>query len=309
MAEDAREGELGSLDRPDGSRSSELSISVTDERLNQGKPTNIPTLVKGQQSVDDLLQGKELTEAQIEHAIKRAQERVKQGAYLPSFGTIEEAVSAAQARTAAKTTRDHAEMLLPLEPSVLESPSEIAISPPELAKPKATVGFEHQKDLLEPIGPAHLVEPAPTLGMQPIPPPEPEGEPPRKPPSRPSGPAIERPEYLPELAPGEAELAVIGPDMPEQEWLEPLPQPAGPIRQEPPPQPAQPEAKGEDLAAGKPAPAAAGEGAGAVTETNTLLRELISAIERVTEQVTEAVIELKAIHDAMGETDTGPTRF
>jgi len=46
-----------------------------------------------------------------------------------------------------------------------------------------------------------------------------------------------------------------------------------------------------------------------VTETNTLLRELISAIERVTEQVTEAVIELKAIHDAMGETDTGPTRF
>jgi hypothetical protein len=90
------------LNRPDGGISTEISITVTDPRLNGGKPTNIPTLVRGQKDVDGLLAGKDPTREQEEYAINRALERQKSGGYLPSYKTIDEAVKAAQERTASK---------------------------------------------------------------------------------------------------------------------------------------------------------------------------------------------------------------
>jgi hypothetical protein len=63
---------------PDGTVSTQLGITVTDQRLNGGKPTNIPSLWGGQE-VD---QGE---------AISRA---LRSGRAFPSFDTIDEAVAA-----------------------------------------------------------------------------------------------------------------------------------------------------------------------------------------------------------------------
>ncbi len=95
-------GELGILHRPDGGHSSELSITVTDSRLNNGRPTNIPTLVLGQIGVDALLTGEPVTHQQQNIAIERAAERVVGGASLQHYDSIESAVAAAQARSNAK---------------------------------------------------------------------------------------------------------------------------------------------------------------------------------------------------------------
>jgi len=100
---DARSGELGRFDNSDGSNSTEISITVTDPRLNGGRPTNIPTLVQGQVDLDALRNSRNVTDQQQEIAISRAIERVKIGERLPSFNTIEEAVSAAQDRSAYKS--------------------------------------------------------------------------------------------------------------------------------------------------------------------------------------------------------------
>lgn len=96
--DDARRGELGVLKRPDGGVSTELSVTITDDRLNAGKATNVPLLVKGQKGVEDLLAGKEPTDAQVQFAIKRAQERVKAGGTLPGYASIADAEAAAKAR-------------------------------------------------------------------------------------------------------------------------------------------------------------------------------------------------------------------
>jgi hypothetical protein len=95
---DARKGELGSLRRPDGGVSTELSVTVTDPRLAGGRATNIPLLVAGQKNVQGLLAGDDPTEEQIEFAIRRAATRTKGGAALPSYDSVEEAVAAAKSR-------------------------------------------------------------------------------------------------------------------------------------------------------------------------------------------------------------------
>ena len=75
---------------PDGSFSTERSITVTDERINGGKPTNIPSMFEG-------------VERDQEEAIKRIVEAggvdPETGRELPSFSSIEEAVAAAAARS------------------------------------------------------------------------------------------------------------------------------------------------------------------------------------------------------------------
>lgn len=111
--DDATRGELGVLKRPDGGQSTEISITVTDKRLNEGKPTNIPLLVRGQKNVDALLRGEKWTREQEEHAITRAAERVKAGASLPSYGSIEEAEVAARARSKSKDTKEGFEKTAP----------------------------------------------------------------------------------------------------------------------------------------------------------------------------------------------------
>lgn len=99
----ALDGELGVFYRPDGGTSTELSITVTDPRLNGGRPTNIPQLVRGQsaEAVERILDGKPTAE-DTETAIVRAAERVAMGARLPAFDSIEAAVAAAKARSEAK---------------------------------------------------------------------------------------------------------------------------------------------------------------------------------------------------------------
>ena len=67
----------------DGSYSTEVSITVTDPRLNEGKPTNIPSLWGGKE-VDE------------ETAVKNA---IKSGNKYKSFDSINEAVESAKARS------------------------------------------------------------------------------------------------------------------------------------------------------------------------------------------------------------------
>lgn len=81
-------GTLGANNRPmlqnsDGSVSTEESITVTDPRLNGGRPTNIPSIWNGQR----------LQEGQAVGAAMQSGQR------FPAFGSIDEAVQAAQARS------------------------------------------------------------------------------------------------------------------------------------------------------------------------------------------------------------------
>jgi hypothetical protein len=71
------------LQRSGGRVATEESITVTEESLNKGRPTNIPTIWNGKKVSD-------------EKAIELA---VTSGQKFPSFKTIEEAESAAQARS------------------------------------------------------------------------------------------------------------------------------------------------------------------------------------------------------------------
>lgn len=71
------------IDNPDGSFSTERSITVTEPSINGGMPTNIPTIVGGRQLSD-------------EDAIMAASQS---GINYPSFASIPAAVSAAQARS------------------------------------------------------------------------------------------------------------------------------------------------------------------------------------------------------------------
>lgn len=118
VEQDARRGELGTLSNPDGSISTEISITVTDPELNGGRATNIPLLVKGQTGVERLQAGDGPTPEQERIAIQRAAARVKDGAALPSFDSIQEAEAAAAARSEAKgAARDKDELIsaLPIE--------------------------------------------------------------------------------------------------------------------------------------------------------------------------------------------------
>jgi len=95
------EGELGVIKNPDGSRSTERSITVTDPRLNQGRPTNIPSLVKGQNkdNVQNILSNDRMSDSSVEMAVRRALARQTAGEFLPSFNTIGEAERAAALRS------------------------------------------------------------------------------------------------------------------------------------------------------------------------------------------------------------------
>ena len=76
---------LPARENPDGSYSTEVSITITDPRLNNGKPTNIPSLWGGKEVDEDT-------------AVKNA---LKSGKNYQSFDTIDSAVSSAKARSLA----------------------------------------------------------------------------------------------------------------------------------------------------------------------------------------------------------------
>ena len=100
---DARFGELGKIENPDGSISTEFSITEFIPEL--GGFVNIPTLVRGQKDVRSMLDTGDITDEQFNIAVLRAIERVSKGAALPSFKTVEEAVEAAKSRPEAEKMR------------------------------------------------------------------------------------------------------------------------------------------------------------------------------------------------------------
>ena len=75
---------------PDGSVSTERTITVTHPRINNGLPTNIPSMFGGKEVSED--------EA-IEIIIRAGGFDPETGRYLPGFNTIEDAVKAAQQRS------------------------------------------------------------------------------------------------------------------------------------------------------------------------------------------------------------------
>jgi hypothetical protein len=71
---------------PDGSHSTEVSITVTDPRLNEGKPTNIPSLWGGKEVDEDTAVNNVLKSGKtyksfdsIDNAVKAAKERSNAG--------------------------------------------------------------------------------------------------------------------------------------------------------------------------------------------------------------------------------------
>ena len=99
----ALSGELGSFINKDKTISTERSITVTDPRINEGKPTNIPQLVHGQspKNIKTILSGK-ISKSSQESAIRRAAFRKLTGASLPSYDTIPQAEKAAAERSKSK---------------------------------------------------------------------------------------------------------------------------------------------------------------------------------------------------------------
>jgi hypothetical protein len=81
-----RPGEFRQND--DGSRSTELSVTVTNPALNQGQPTNIPSLYMENGSLVLFDNDDEVVDAAL-----------ATGLTFPTFNTIEEAVAAARQRS------------------------------------------------------------------------------------------------------------------------------------------------------------------------------------------------------------------
>lgn len=96
---DARFGELGAIRNANGTTSTEMSITENVPEL--GGWVNIPTLVKGQTDIS-FLEGAPMTKEQRLIAIRRAIQRKNAGATLPTFNSVEEAVSAAEGRSEAE---------------------------------------------------------------------------------------------------------------------------------------------------------------------------------------------------------------
>lgn len=102
IKDDARFGELGMIPNPDGRISTEFSVTEFVPEL--GGWVNIPSLVQGQTNVPELLKGN-VTEQHVNRAIRRAMMRVKEGAKLPSFKTLDEALKVAQGRSIEEKNR------------------------------------------------------------------------------------------------------------------------------------------------------------------------------------------------------------
>lgn len=88
-----------SVKNPDGTKSTEYSITVEDPRLNDGKPTNIPTIWKVDGKIVRLVpHGEAPNDTTQEAAISHA---IKSGERFPAYDTVDEAVAAAKTRSSA----------------------------------------------------------------------------------------------------------------------------------------------------------------------------------------------------------------
>ena len=105
---------------PDGSFSTEISITVTDPRINGGKPTNIPSMFGG-------------AKVPQEEAIRRITEAggvdPETGRALQGFNSIDEAVAAAKSRS------DKIGQTTPAPSSLKGYTNPLAPPPPDLGEP------------------------------------------------------------------------------------------------------------------------------------------------------------------------------
>jgi len=86
------------IQNPDGSASSELSITVEADEINKGKPTNIPTIFGGERVSD---------EEAIKRIIQAGGVDPETGRELQGFNNLDEAVKAAGERSQALGNQGH----------------------------------------------------------------------------------------------------------------------------------------------------------------------------------------------------------
>lgn len=75
-------------------------ITVSDDAINSGRPTNIPVVVEGQQGVEELRAGAKPSVHQVRHAVDHAAGQIDSGEQFPSFDTFKEARQARQVEQA-----------------------------------------------------------------------------------------------------------------------------------------------------------------------------------------------------------------
>jgi hypothetical protein len=122
-----KEGYLGPQDVGEGQTATVLLETITDSRINQGKPTNIPLIVPGisPEEIRQLAAGHPPTPDTYERAIQHALGRLQGGESLQAYPDIPSAVAAAQQESA---TRGQ-------PPSAPSTPSDIV---PDIEKSSAT---------------------------------------------------------------------------------------------------------------------------------------------------------------------------
>lgn len=96
-----QQGFLGPQDLGGGRTATVLNQTVTDERINGGKPTNIPLIVPGipQAEIKAIADGKRPSKEAYERSVAHAQSRIAGGETIQSYNTIDEAVGAAKSES------------------------------------------------------------------------------------------------------------------------------------------------------------------------------------------------------------------
>lgn len=95
-------GELGLLKRLDGDGRVSDEISITVRNPSGAGYVNVPTLVRGQVNVKNLLSSNKVSPLQRRIALARARDRVAKGQYLPEYPDVKTAVDAAKKRSKAR---------------------------------------------------------------------------------------------------------------------------------------------------------------------------------------------------------------
>jgi hypothetical protein len=121
-----KEGYLGPQDVGEGQTATVLLETITDPRINQAKPTNIPLIVPGisPEEIRRLAAGHPPTPDTYERAIQHALGRIQAGAQLQAYSDIPSAVAAAKQESAARGQ----------PPSAPATPSDIVL---DITKPSA----------------------------------------------------------------------------------------------------------------------------------------------------------------------------
>jgi hypothetical protein len=105
-------GELGIVPVPGGGSATTYGMTISDPRLNEGRPTNVPFLARGQENVEAVLGGQRPSDRQFEIAIMRALQRQKAGETVPSYENNEQAIAASKGFSAQEGRRgDYLESL------------------------------------------------------------------------------------------------------------------------------------------------------------------------------------------------------